>query len=120
MPWSRSTQAAQGLPELASIEECSTVLQQDLVILFKHSPTCPVSWMAHKEVAKFRAKHPEIQLHLISVRNRRDISNFVADRTGIVHESPQLIVFRSGQPVADASHDEITAEYIAAACGLTR
>lgn len=118
MPWSRSTPASPGLPEIGSIDECSALLQQDLVILFKHSPTCPVSWMAHREVMKFRSDYPDTPLHLISVRTRRDVSNFLAEKTGLRHESPQILIMRRGELVGDASHDEVTADFIARTAGL--
>jgi bacillithiol system protein YtxJ len=118
LPWSRSTQAAPGLPEVGSIDECNSLLQQELVILFKHSPTCPVSWVAHREVMRFRTDFPEVPLHLVSVRARRDISLFLAEKTGIVHESPQVLIFRKGQVIGDASHDEVTADFIARTAGL--
>ncbi len=118
MPWSRSTQVAAGLPEVESIEQCASLMKQELLILFKHSPTCPVSWMAHREVMKVRTDHPELPMHMISVRNRRDVSLFVADRTGIEHESPQIIIFRNGDPIGNASHDEVTADFIERTAGI--
>ena len=120
MPWSRSTLVAFGLPEVESVEQCTSLMKQDLLILFKHSPTCPVSWMAHREVMKVRTDYPELPLHLISVRNRREVSLFVAEQTGIEHESPQVIVFRSGKAIANASHDEVTADFIERTAGIVK
>jgi bacillithiol system protein YtxJ len=109
MPWSMSTQA---VPELDSVEECASVMNAELVVLFKHSPTCPVSWMAHREVMQYRAAQPQIPIYLVSVRRRREVSRHIAEQTGIQHESPQLIVLRRGEVIATASHDDITAETI--------
>lgn len=95
------------------MEECDALMARDLVILFKHSPTCPVSWMAHREVIKFLAGHPDAPLYLISVRQRRDVAQHIAAATGIQHESPQVIVLRAGQLVGNASHDDVTAELLA-------
>ena len=120
MPWSRSTQAAPSLPEVESIEECTRLMNGEMVILFKHSPTCPVSWMAHREVMQLKADHPEAPLYLISVRRKRDVAKFIESETGIQHESPQIIVFRNGKPVADASHDEVTAVFIAEKAALSK
>ena len=109
MPWSKSTG---NLPEVDSVEECNSLMQRELVILFKHSPTCPVSWMAHREVMQLRTEQPHLPLYLISVRRRRDVARFIEERTGIRHESPQVIVLRSGAVVASASHDDVTASAI--------
>jgi bacillithiol system protein YtxJ len=111
MPWSKS---AQGLPEIDSIEECASVMKGELVVLFKHSPTCPVSWMAHREVMQYRSAQPDVPIYLVSVRRRREVSSHIAEQTGIQHESPQVIVLRRGEIVAWGSHDEITAETLAA------
>ncbi len=114
MPWSKS---AQGLPELDSIEDCASVMNGELVVLFKHSPTCPVSWMAHREVMRYRSAQPETPVYLVSVRRRREVSRYIAEQTGIQHESPQVIVVRGGQVIATASHDDITADSITAFVG---
>jgi bacillithiol system protein YtxJ len=109
------SQSAQSIPEIDSVEECTAVLEQEIAVLFKHSPTCPVSWMAHREMMQFRSQQPDVPLYLVSVRRRRDISRFIAENTGIQHESPQVIVFRRGKAVASTSHDGITAD---AVCGF--
>jgi bacillithiol system protein YtxJ len=110
MPWSKSTQS---LPEIDSIEECASVMKEELVVLFKHSPTCPVSWMAHREVLQYRSEQPHVPIYLISVRRRREVSRHIAEQTGIRHESPQVIVMRKGEVIGTGSHDDITAETLA-------
>ena len=110
MPWSKSTQS---LREIDSIEECASVMKEELVVLFKHSPTCPVSWMAQREVLQYHSAQPDVPIYLISVRRRREVSRHIAEQTGIEHASPQLIVLRRGVVIATASHDDITAETLA-------
>ena len=109
MPWSKSTG---NLPEVDSIEECNSLIEKDLIILFKHSPTCPVSWMAHREIMRLRTEQPELPLYLISVRRRRDVARFIEERTGVRHESPQVLVLRNGTVVGSASHDDVTVSTI--------
>src|SRR5436305_14114685 len=76
---------------------------QDVAVLFKHSPSCGVSWAAQTQVKKFTGAHPEIPVYTISVRQERELSREIATSTGIRHESPQVIVMRRGVAVADAS-----------------
>ena len=114
MPWSKSGQA---VPELDSIEEFASLMNEELVVLFKHSPTCPVSWMAHREVMQYRSAQPDTPIYLVSVRRRREVSRYIAEQTGIQHESPQIIVLRRGEVVATASHDDVTADAISAFVG---
>jgi bacillithiol system protein YtxJ len=46
----------------------------------------------------------------IVVQEARPLSDLVARETGIRHESPQVILFRNGKAVWNASHHGITAE----------
>ncbi len=86
--------------------------QQEVAVLFKHSPTCIISMKANSQVEKFRSAHPQVPVYMISVKKERPMSNFVAETTGIEHASPQIIVFRNGSPAAVATHGEITAQSI--------
>ena len=101
-----------GIPELNSTLEYDSLLAQDLAIVFKHSPTCPISLFAHHQVMRFRMEQPHAPVYLVSVRRRRDVARHIAERTGVRHESPQILVLRSGTVIGAASHDEITAELL--------
>jgi len=58
-----------------------------------------------EEVMKDAADKAEF--YLIDVRQNRDLSNLVAELSGIRHESPQVIVIKSGEIVWHASHGSI-------------
>jgi bacillithiol system protein YtxJ len=55
----------------------------------------------------------DLPLGLIRVLEARPASNHVASVTGIVHESPQLILFRDGKAVFDRDNWDITDEAVA-------
>jgi bacillithiol system protein YtxJ len=61
------------------------------------------------EVEAFLAAHPDVKAYLVDVRAERPLSQQIAARTGVRHESPQVIILRHGAAVWSASHDEITA-----------
>jgi bacillithiol system protein YtxJ len=88
--------------------------KQDVAVVFKHSETCPVSWMAKRQVDEFVRHHPEVPLRVVIVQKERQLSNRVAAETGIRHESPQVLVFRRGQVTEDASHAEVTSQFLTA------
>jgi bacillithiol system protein YtxJ len=113
MQWFRSKGHGSKIPEVQSVEQCTGLLRDDLVVFFKHSPTCPVSWSAHREVDRFLSDHPDVPVHLISVRLHRDVAQYLAQVTGVQHESPQILVLRNGVLVGDASHDEVTSDLLA-------
>ncbi len=100
------------LPDLAQLRK------QDLAVIFKHSPTCPVSWAAEKQIKKFHASNPSVPVHTILVKQDRELSRQIAEFTGIRHESPQVIVLRHGTPVWNASHQDVTADFLARAITL--
>jgi bacillithiol system protein YtxJ len=66
-----------------------------------------------REVRRFVEEHPEVSVFVIDVLAQRDLSDHVAARAGIRHESPQAIVLRRGSPVWSASHRGVTAAAIA-------
>ncbi len=77
-------------------------------VIFKHSITCGVSSMAIKQFAfNYGASEKNMDIHLLDVRRYREVSNLVAQRFGIVHESPQILVIRDGKVVNHASHAAI-------------
>jgi bacillithiol system protein YtxJ len=77
------------------------------VVLFKHSVTCPISANVFEEVSEI-----DSEINLVVVQRARSISNEIAERTNIRHESPQAIVLKNGEAIYHASHYDITAEGI--------
>ncbi|MGH9610372.1 MAG: bacillithiol system redox-active protein YtxJ [Bryobacteraceae bacterium] len=103
------------IPELGAAYDFDALLEKDLAVVFKHSSSCAVSWLAHARVSQFLDRQPQVPVYLVPVRKRREISRHIAERCGVEHESPQVIVIRRGKVVADASHEAITAEFLAEA-----
>ena len=79
-------------------------------LVFKHSTRCPVSSAAWREVAAFRKAHPEAVVYVVHVPEQRSLSNAVAARTGIRHESPQALLLEHGRVAWHDSHEGVTAE----------
>ena len=79
-----------------------------LVVVFKHSISCPISAAAYREMQQL-----ENDVVLIEVQSAREVSRELAHRTGIRHESPQVIVFRNGKAVWNASHYGVSAQEVA-------
>ena len=71
--------------------------------------------MARRQVEQFHAAHPAVPVHTILVRAQRELSDGIAEWAGVAHESPQVIVVRRGKVVSAASHEGVTAEYLASA-----
>jgi len=80
------------------------------VLLFKHSRSCGVSHEALDELqAHVERAGPGATYKMITVQSHRTVSDHVAKRLGIRHETPQAILLRDGRPVWSASHFRVTA-----------
>lgn len=96
------------IQEIDADTDLDALIAQDTVMLFKHSTACPTSWAAHLQVMKFVDAHPEFPLLMVSVIQQRAASNQIAEKTGVRHQSPQIIFLRQGSVVSAISHGSIT------------
>ncbi|MEM1179634.1 MAG: bacillithiol system redox-active protein YtxJ [Acidobacteriota bacterium] len=103
------------LTSIEALDAAFTESQEKTVVLFKHSLTCPVSTAALREYERFLESEPAIGATLIEIQPNRPVSNEVATRTGVRHESPQALVLRDGKVAWHASHWDITAASLAGA-----
>lgn len=80
------------------------------VLIFKHSNACPVSARALGEVQRLLdgVEDADFGFGMVVVQQARSVSNDIAERFGIRHESPQAIVLRNEKPVWNASHWNVT------------
>ncbi|MBM7660502.1 bacillithiol system protein YtxJ [Bacillus mesophilus] len=77
-------------------------------LVIKHSLTCPVSTAAFDEYEKFVNDHADVPTFYLYVQEERDLSNYIAEKHEIKHESPQALFFKNGEVVWNASHWKIT------------
>ena len=96
------------LREIGADADLDEVLGQEHVVVFKHSTSCPVSWVAHSQVTRYLGGHPDAPFVMVNVIKARPTSQEIARRTGVRHESPQIIVLHKGTVVVSMSHGEIT------------
>src|SRR2546425_205923 len=77
-------------------------------VIFKHSTQCSISTEVYQEFLRFTESAPDRDYGLILVIESRQLSNAIADRFKIRHQSPQAILVKDGQAVWSASHWSIT------------
>jgi bacillithiol system protein YtxJ len=65
------------------------------------------------EVETFLRQQPNLTAFTVDVRAQRPLSQLIATRSGVLHESPQIIVLRRGVPIWNASHYDITTDALA-------
>ena len=79
-------------------------------VIFKHSTRCSVSRMALKQFENEFDAAEGVTPYFLDLIAYREISNEIANRFNVHHESPQILLIKDGQSVYDASHSEIDAE----------
>ena len=104
------------LATLDGLEELDRLLaasESRPLLLFKHSYTCGVSAEALDELVSHLNEGPsEVLYAMVTVQTHRDVSNAVARKLGVRHETPQALLVRDGQVVWSASHFRVTARAV--------
>ena len=93
--------------QLDEIREQST---KKTILIFKHSTRCGISRMSLKQFENEYDLGDLIVPYFVDLLEDRALSDAIAKRFGVAHESPQLILIRNGQTVFDASHGDIYAD----------
>jgi bacillithiol system protein YtxJ len=107
------------LQDLGQLNEIINNSHEKPVVIFKHSTRCSVSRMALKQ---FEAEtlqcnvftENNIDAYFLDLLEHRDISNEIASRFGVYHQSPQLLLIKDGKSVYDVSHSDIDARELKA------
>lgn len=108
------------MQKLASENDVATMLTQPLAVVYKHSPICPTSTMAYEEIRSLRRLHSDVPVYLVDVIHSRPLSRYIAQRVGVVHQSPQAIILRSGVPAWHGSHFDLRADQMARTLALLK
>ncbi|GAA0430785.1 bacillithiol system redox-active protein YtxJ [Lentibacillus halophilus] len=112
------------LNELQSNQELTQAWEHSVeepVLVFKHSTTCPISATAFEQYQTFlESAGNDLNSYVIKVIENRDISNQLAEDTGVKHESPQVFLIRNKGVLWHTSHSNITADAIAGAMQRAR
>ena len=102
IPW----QALESVAELDTISEKSKTRTQ---VLFKHSTTCGISRMVLTMFnGSYNLEDGAVDLYYLDLHAHRDVSNAIAEKFQVVHQSPQLLVVKNGTVVFHTSHGNIT------------
>ena len=83
------------------------------VIIFKHSTRCSISTMVKDRLERNWPDDLENQkIYYLDLLNHREISNAIADKTGVEHQSPQVVIIENGICIFSANHNFISADAI--------
>lgn len=97
------------LTDLGQLNEIVDASFEQTVLIFKHSTRCGVSRSVLRQFENEFDSAIKITPYFLDLLEHRDISNEIASRFGVVHQSPQLIVIKEGKAIYNASHNSIDA-----------
>lgn len=94
----------------------SDVSQLDIIVensntktqaIFKHSTRCGISRSVLRKFEQQFDSSSSVELYFLDLLNHRDISNEIAHRFNVIHQSPQLLVIKNEVVEAHDSHYDI-------------
>lgn len=102
---------------LEASEQLSTIDLQSTntpCLILKHSTRCSISVAAKLRLEKnWNFSSDQIKPYYLDLLEHRNISNEIAERYNVYHESPQILLISNGECLLDASHLDINVEEIA-------
>lgn len=74
------------------------------IVIFKHSTRCSISSVAKSRLSLKWDFNKELPTYYLDLIKHRDISDLIAKKFDIMHESPQLLIIEKGKCIYNASH----------------
>lgn len=81
-------------------------------VFYKHSTRCSISSMALNRLESEWEEGVHATLYFIDLIKNRAVSNALAEKVNVYHQSPQVIVIKESKSIYDASHSAISANEI--------
>ncbi len=105
MKWNQLTD----INQLAIIDRESSAQK---ILILKHSTRCSISSAALARLErKWKDENSEVlKPYYLDLLAHRDISNAIAERYNIMHESPQALIIENGKCIFSQTHMEINAD----------
>ena len=101
---------------LNNTEQLDEILEESKtkpVAIFKHSTRCGISRGVLKMLERnYGLTDDQLKLYYLDLLENRAVSNEIATRFKVHHESPQLIVIKNGSVVHHDSHHSIEAAHL--------
>lgn len=94
------------LTEPDQIDQIVEESKNSPVLIFKHSRSCSISRTSLDRLER-NWNVEEAKTYFLDLLSHRATSNAIAERFGITHESPQVLVIEQGECVYDRSHFDI-------------
>lgn len=85
-------------------------------VIFKDSKTCGISASAkHRIHSDFDTIKDDVEFYYLDLLQYRNVSNLIAEKLNVIHQSPQIIILKNGAVIHHSSHYAISVGKIAEA-----
>lgn len=99
------------LESMENLDAAEQLSHEKTVVLFKHSTRCSISRFVLKQFENtYDIPADKMEIYFLDLIEYRPISNEIAERFGVTHQSPQMIVLKDGKSIYDSSHESIDAK----------
>lgn len=96
---------------LESIGQLENVINNSEIkpkVIFKHSTRCGISRMVLNQFERgYEQNDDDVTFYFLDLLNHRDVSNAVAEKLNVTHQSPQVIVLYNREILHIESHQGI-------------
>lgn len=100
--------------EIKTVDDLNNAIKNSSekpVVLFKHSTRCSISSSAISRLErKWNSEETSASPYYLDLISFREVSSAIAQKLGVQHQSPQMIVVKNGKATFNASHMEINFE----------
>lgn len=105
------------LEEEQQIELITKESENEPILIFKHSTRCSISSTALDRFERSWSKHnptKPLKLFFLDLIKNKQVSNAVSKTFGVEHESPQILLVKSGEVIYHESHYGIALDEVLA------
>ncbi|MFN3757131.1 MAG: bacillithiol system redox-active protein YtxJ, partial [Flavobacterium sp.] len=86
------------LTDLAQLNELIEISHKQPVVIFKHSTRCSISRFVLKSFEnEYDLSEDELLPYFLDLLSNRNISNEIASRFEVFHQSPQILLIKDGE-----------------------
>lgn len=108
IPWKQ-------LSEEGEIAEVLSASEQKPQVIYKHSTRCATSFFALKNLETLSEdKYDRADYHMVNVIKDPSLSQYIAEKLNIIHESPQLLLLENKKVSWNGSHQAVQSEILEA------
>ncbi len=99
------------LTSIEQLEEIAILSNTIPQLIFKHSTRCSISIIAKNRLE--RSVAPEnISFYYLDLLTYRKVSDYIADKFRITHQSPQVLLIKNGECIFEETHNAINMDEI--------